>query len=637
MKSPVTLNKAIALHRLGSLEEASHLYAALLKQDPDDFNALHMSGVLACQRKQLYLGIDFFYKAIKANPGSSACYTNLGKALQDFGKITEAIASYERALDLDPASAQAHNNFANALIETQKYEEAIRHAQQASRLQPHNAEAFNNMAAALYNLGKYSEAETAFRQACRLKPDWAEPHENLANALNALGKLEEAILPLQRAVELKTDSYRLLNQLGNTFDTLGRATDAKKCFKRALTIKPDFAHAIGNLASLYEKENRLQDALKTALEALTHDPLTPSANLVVAACKRRGGNFHEALEYLARIDRKSCPPPTEAQVLYQEASVHDRLGHYPEAFRLYSQANSIISDGVIARNHSKRQYLDKIKYLTKWFREASPRHPKPSSTSAHEDEIVFLVGFPRSGTTLVEQILATQTHIRTIEEKPLLNVMTECLNRHGLKYPNDLFQAESSVIEDMRKAYFTKAKEYIPFVRNGIIVDKLPLNIANIGLIYRVFPEAKILVALRHPCDVCLSCFMQNFQLNESMVHFLDLHDTANLYHSVMTLWQLYAEKLSINYSFVRYEDLVTRFDETTRNLFDFIQIPWNTSVHGYHLKKRSKKRIRTPSYHQVSEPLYSRSMYRWKHYEKHLSPILPVLEPHAQRFGYPM
>jgi hypothetical protein len=236
---------------------------------------------------------------------------------------------------------------------------------------------------------------------------------------------------------------------------------------------------------------------------------------------------------------------------------------------------------------------------------------------------------------LLEQILAAHSHIGTVEEKPLVVAMSKCLKNHGFRYPHDLFQVEDSVAEDMRREFFSTARKYLPSSFDGLIVDKLPLNITNVGLIYRVFPEAKILVSLRHPYDTCLSCFMQNFQLNESMVHFLDLEDTARVYDLVMTLWKIYADKLPIHFQYSKYEKMITDYENTTKGLFDFLEVPRDLSVINHYDATRRKAHILTPSYQQVSEPIYRRSMYRWKNYRKHLDSIVSILRPHAEFFKY--
>jgi hypothetical protein len=213
--------------------------------------------------------------------------------------------------------------------------------------------------------------------------------------------------------------------------------------------------------------------------------------------------------------------------------------------------------------------------------------------------------------------------------------MLESIEEQGLKYPADLCKADGEVIENLRTVYLRKASEYSGDRQDITIIDKHPLNTIDIALIHRVFPDSKIIFALRHPADVCLSCFFQDFNLNGAMIHFLDLQDTANLYHLVMELWRDYTKIPQLIYHVVRYENLISDFDLETKNLFQFLNIPWDPSVHKYNVHAKTHQQISTPSYHQVVEPIYNRSVYRWKNYATHIEPIVHKLRPHIERFDY--
>ena len=175
------------------------------------------------------------------------------------------------------------------------------------------------------------------------------------------------------------------------------------------------------------------------------------------------------------------------------------------------------------------------------------------------------------------------------------------------------------------------------YPNGNIFIDKLPLNIVDIGLILKVFPGAKIILALRHPCDAVLSCFMQSFEPNEAMACFSDLENTTKLYDAVMSLWAVYIEILSLEFHVVKYEDLIEDFERVTTNLFGFLNIPWDSSVVNYASHAKAGRSIRTPSYDQVAEPIYDHAKYRWKQYIRYLEPMLPLLEHHVRRFGYPL
>lgn len=636
MKQATNLfREGLRLHIMGNLGQAEALYKQILRDHPKHFDALHMAGILACQSNQYNQGIAYLYEALEVNPDSSICYTNLGKALHDSGRIREALSCYEKALSLDPLSPQAHNNLGYALNTSGECEKALGHFKQATQLQPDYPEAHNNMGIALFILGNHVRSVASYARAIRLRPHYPEALYNLAKTLSTLGKPKAAVRCLRRAIRLTPRSHELLNSLGENLRIMGRYRKAESCFKQAARLRPEYLSALENLAVLYEKENCLDAASKTATQVLKQNPESPLANLVAATCLRRHGKLDAGLNRLQRIDLEACSHRTRAAVFYERGTLYDRLGYHDAAFEAYHWANAVTRARSVTCEKSKSKYVDKLNYLIKWFSRADTDLLQPVETGPSTNSVAFLVGFPRSGTTLLEQILAAHSHIGTVEEKPLVVAMSQCLKNHGFRYPHDLFQVEDSVVEDMRREFFSTARKYLPSSFDGVIVDKLPLNITNVGLIYRVFPEAKILVALRHPYDACLSCFMQNFQLNESMVHFLDLEDTARVYDLVMTLWKIYAGKLPIDFQYSKYEKMITDYENTTKGLFDFLEVPMDLSVINHYDATRRKAHILTPSYQQVSEPIYRRSMYRWKNYRKHLDSIVSILRPHAEFFKY--
>ena len=191
--------------------------------------------------------------------------------------------------------------------------------------------------------------------------------------------------------------------------------------------------------------------------------------------------------------------------------------------------------------------------------------------------------------------------------------------------------------EELRQIYFEELDSHLGSEgRSAIIVDKLPLNIVEAGLIHRIFPQARFLFAQRHPCDCVLSCFMQSFYINEAMVNFLDLEDAARFYDKVMTLWQKYLSVLPLEVHTVRYENLIEAFEETLTPLLDFLGVEWDDSIRNYTETASRRERIYTPSYNQVTQPLYTRARGRWERYSKNMQPVLPTLLPWARRFGYP-
>ena len=595
------LREAIRSHQANKLDDAESLYRQILKSDPDNFDSLHMVGVLCCQRGKPYEGITLMQNAVLINPDSPAAYNNLGKALSDTGRHEEAITCYKKAIALDPKFALAYSNLSNTLNLLEKPEEAFVQCKKAISLNPNLAEAFNNLGISQNNMGKTEEVIVSYEKAITLNPQFADAYNNLGILLNATEKPKEAMA----------------------------------CYRKAIELNPDFVNALVNLSHLFEKTNRLKESHQTITQALQKDPENPLTNLVAARCERRAGNFKGALARLDGIPPQVSDSEIAKDILFERGILSDRLGHYNQAFECFYEANKKTSQTRIAKNFKKEIYIQRIKKIKYALLNHLVESTESPSSEFTGSDPIFLIGFPRSGTTLLDQILNAHPNIETLEEKPLVQAMIERLKVYGLNYPDDWHRMDSDVLDDLQRTYFQNASEYLQHRPDIKVIDKLPLHIVDAGLIHKVFPKSKIILALRHPADVCLSCFFQNFKLNEAMIHFLDIQDTASFYDMVMDLWHEYTKMFSLNYHVVRYEDLITDFDKETKGIFQFLDISWDPSVRDYYRHAKSRRKIATPSYHQVIEPIYKRSMYRWKNYEKQLTPILDILIPHIERFGY--
>ena len=248
---------------------------------------------------------------------------------------------------------------------------------------------------------------------------------------------------------------------------------------------------------------------------------------------------------------------------------------------------------------------------------------------------VFFFGFPRSGTTLVEQVLASHPDIETLDEQPAVDEMLGLLPGFPESYPQALANLTLGEIERMRVRYFEVADEFLKSESGGLMIDKMPLNIVHVVMIRRIFPQAKMILALRHPYDVCLSCFMQNFEIGPAMANFFSLEDAANLYAKVMTLWQKYTQALALDVHAVKYEDFVDDFESETAALLKFLGTEWDASMAQYAEQAKSRARIATVSYDQVVQPIYRRAQYRWKNYRDEIGTSFDALKPFAESFGY--
>ncbi|HWJ39044.1 MAG TPA: sulfotransferase, partial [Sphingomicrobium sp.] len=296
----------------------------------------------------------------------------------------------------------------------------------------------------------------------------------------------------------------------------------------------------------------------------------------------------------------------------------------------YSKMNEIFLEDQTNPEGRAAVYRDMIRqgrdiineeWVGSWRSEADP-DPRPAP--------VFLVGFPRSGTTLLDTILMGHPQIEVLEEEPALGEANQALSSFdGLPtIPDD-------EIQRARDAYYVKAGELTPLVPGNLLVDKNPLTMNLLPIVRRVFPDARIILALRHPCDVVLSCFVSNFRLNDGMSNFIRLDTAAELYDLSFSYFEQVQKLMPMPTHVVRYESIVEDRTSELQGLFEFLGLDWHDAVLDHQTTALNRGRIKTASYAQVVEPIYKRSAGRWQHFRKHLEPILPVLAPWAAKFGY--
>jgi len=289
-----------------------------------------------------------------------------------------------------------------------------------------------------------------------------------------------------------------------------------------------------------------------------------------------------------------------------------------------------------SNNISKNFYLKEIENKLKFFKKFEKGKWPLLEASDERPDPIFMIGFPRSGTTLLDTILRSHPLVEVIEEKSMVDKLIYTLNELTENNFENLKKIDVNQIKKIRKNYFKNLDTHIQNNNNSkIYIDKLPLNIINVGEIFRIFPKAKFIFSLRHPCDCVISCFMQDFELNNAMANFLNLEDSARLYDFVMRLWIQYISSFPINYHEIRYESLVENLEVTVRSLLKFLKLPWHDSLLEFYKTAKKREQIITPSYDQVIKPIYREASGRWKMYNKQIKNIYPILEPWVKKFNY--
>ena len=579
--------------------------------------------------------IASFNKALKIKPDFAQAHNSLGIALRDQGRLDEAIASIHNALRAKPEYAQAHNNLGAALKDQDRLDEAIASYGKALQLKPDYAEALNNLGIALQSQGRLDEAIASYGKALQLKPNFAEAHSNLGTALKDHDRLDEAIASIGKALQIKPGLAEAHNNLGIALKNQGRMEEAIASYGNALQARPGYVGAYSNLCELYEKQNNLTGLEKTLERATFHcgednsDILFRRAQLAY-----RKNQFDEAAGYLTKVRVDKLQPTLKPEYFSLLGKTCDRLDRFKEAFAAFEEQNALSMASTEARKYNAAGYLNSILLRKEaWTTDVRPIWPN-SVIGVEQTSPAFLVGFPRSGTTLLDTILRSHPRIKVVEEIPMVAKMSKVFGRpQTIQNLNALTELD---IAGLRDAYFKELGMRLDQDDTGkLIIDKLPLNIADIGLIHRVFPDAKFILALRHPCDCVLSCFMQTFELNDAMANFLSLDQSAKLYAAVMGLYSLQRQKLKLDVHVLKYEDLIQDFESTCKSLVKFLGLEWDDNLRNYQRTALGRTNMKTPSYHQVIQPLYKQASGRWKNYRQQMRPVLPLLQPWIKTLGY--
>ncbi len=541
--------------------------------------------------------------------------------------------------------------------------------------QKRDHQALRKDAQELFQNGEFGEAATKYEAICEENPEDQNSWMMLGRCYMGFGNYKEAISSLEKADDIEPPSAEVLYYLGQAYLSRKRIIPAIESFEEALEVDPQHEMsciALGQnllmlgryrevaekyrefverfpenveircqLAVALEQLNRLNEARETAEAVLAVQPDHARAGFVLARIENRKGKLPKARDRLTKLLHLNLPPQQYSSIASELGSVLDKMGNYSAAFQAFQAANAAMLKTVDPGAVNVDGVFQTIDLYRGYFSEeitAGWENGYGAEDSGHPDPI-FLVGFPRSGTTLTEQIMATAEEVIPSDEKPVLTKLILELSlilERPVSYPLDMDEWSGEDLEKIRKRYWELAGKMIQPVGEGErLLEKLPLNLLELGFIYRIFPKAKVIVVLRDPRDACLSCFMHSFVLNQAMVNFLDLERTARFYAAVMDLWLDYRSFMKFPFLEIRYEDIIADPERETKKLFEFTGLNWSEEVLRF-FERAGERDITTPSYSAVAQPIYTQAVGRWRNYRNYLAPALKILEPYVTRFGYP-
>ena len=496
--------------------------------------------------------------------------------------------------------------------------------------QPAFPEALHLAGLCALGMGEARRALPLLEQAASLKPGDGQLAHNLGIARVEAGDLTAAHAAFTHAAALDPKNPSTQFNLGVISEREGDEERAEAAYRRCLALAPRDAAAAAALAALCEQKSGLEEAEHWCGIALGLDPADPVARLTRAQLDFRAGDHVGAAATLEALLAAPLSPRNRAIAAGRLGAVYDRLDRPAEAWRMWLTAKQVLRENGQSEQGTGVYGLDVARRIA---REMEALLASPG-VAADGEAPVFLVGFPRSGTTLLDQILSGHPRIVVLEEKDTLQ---DLCGRYALSDAGmqAFLGAGSQALADDRRRYWRRVDGYMPArPRERLFVDKLPLNTLFLPLLARLFPEARFVFALRDPRDVVLSCFMQTFALNEAMRHFLTLEGSAAFYAAVMEIGLRSLAALPHRIHTVRYEDVVADTEGEARRLLGFLGLAWEPEVLDVQATAK-RRRINTPSYHQVARPIYGDARERWRRYAKQLEPVMPTIAPFIGAFSY--
>lgn len=551
------------------------------------------------------------------------------------GRLGLAEVLCRAILRTTPVHAPALHLLGCITVEQGRLTEGLRLVEQACELE-HGSAAFHfSRGQILMRMGSPAAAVEAFQQSTQQDPDDPRIPQHLVLALLAGRRLFEAETVVDTALEKWPESAELLDASGMVLMAQGRHAQARVVLERARAVAPDFPGAYGNLAILYEQVNHLDSALDIVEQGLKRWPAHHTLRFVRARCLRRLGKYAEAQLALQELLRGETTDKLHVDIEYELGWCADGLDQVADAYRHFTQAN-LLAEKLPAYNATRgADYLRMLITLHKQFEQSWVASWRSLPFPEKSEDLTFIIGFPRSGTTLLDTMLGAHPEFRVLEEPATIQAILERLAMVAGGYPPGLATLTLEQQMGLRSAYFQSAASHPTASGGQRLLDKSPFNTAHAGLIQRIFPEAMLIFVVRHPCDVCLSCFMNNFEMNSGTQHFTRLETTVRLYCQVMALWMTYIKILPLRYQVVRYEDLVKQPEQELRRLLDSIGVAWSDNVLRHTAHAMGRGHVPTPSYAQVNLPLYADACDRWRRYADVMQHFLKELQPYIEAFGY--
>lgn len=593
--------------------EADKLCTAILKTKPDHIESCNMLGIIALKLGEFKLAAEQFKKVLKVNNRLAPIHRHLGLSLRQLGDNEGAMVAFQAALELDKNDIVSQREIKTLLKIRKKNAENIKQKEELK------------------------SSITKYRKVAIKNPKCVATLCKLGSSLIEDGKYSEAIVWSRKALAIDKNLHEAHTNLGDAYRKTRRPMAAIEHYKNSLIARPHDLGVMTTLIILFESINNLESVEDLFNEVKKTSPDKYFTSYMSALLLLRKGDALGAAKEISCYTENTAPTIDLLIGFFLAGKIYDRIGRHDDAFQQFETGNRLQSQSKEQLPFRKERWLSHLDHVMQSLSPSWVESWSPDLIEPDLDSPVFLLGFPRSGTTLLDQILDAHPLVSVMDEQPIFNkaLSATFINPSGHRSDPTSVVKETDIPE-IRKRYHMMSNQIMPRESGVILVDKHPLATQYVPLISRVFPKARIIFALRHPCDVVLSCFMQSFIPSDNMVNFFSIADTANAYVKVMNIWLQSLQLINLNYHIVKYESLVENQEIEINKLLDFLGLEVDPGVYTPHLHAKNRQHPpTTSSYAQVTEPVYQRAKYRWENYKDKFKPVMEELAPFIKAFGY--
>ena len=606
------IDAANATRALGQARESVALYQRTLHINPNSAEAQNNLGNAFLELGQCADAVACYRRALEISPDNAEIHCNMGNALRQLGQLREALTCSRRSIALDPRLSVAHNNLGLSLAALGQREQAVASYRQALLLNPRYVEALNNLGNVLVDLGQASEAVPLYRQAIELDPGRADSHVNLGNVLFELRRIEVAAASYRRALALRPEYPLAHLGLAAALRMQRRAGEAEASCQAALAVDPNCVEALTLLGELRADRGQFTQAQELFSRAIAIDPTFPSAFCSMAAQAKMTHDDAAWLQAVETLLAKAPPLRHEISLRYALGKYFDDLGQYDEAFSNYRRANELTKR--FGSSYDRAKLTQRVDRIISAFDAAFVSQCQDGASASELP--VFVIGMPRSGTSLTEQILASHPAVFGAGEVKFWDSAFDALEAAGPNRGN-----RAGLVTGMARDYL----ERLTALSAGAlrVIDKMPGNFLYAGLIHAALPQARIIHLRRHPIDTCLSIYFQYFSHLHPYAN--DFDNLAHFYGEYVRLMDHWRAALPATTLLeIPYEALIGDQEGWTRRMLDFIGLPWDPKCLDFHQTDRV---VITFSKWQVRQKIHSDSADRWRNYEKYVGPLRRLVD----------